>query len=103
MVINYKRTIIIITIQGNYKMKYAIRVNTQNKSKSFIFFENDNLDYNKIRKHYSQMINKYNHAKNNGVNPTIKDNRNNYLLIRNIEIINTNDLFNNKQHKETIK
>ena len=31
--------------------------------------------------------------KTNGIKPTIKDNRNNYLLIREIEIINTNDLF----------
>lgn len=72
-------------------MKYAIRVNTQNKSKSFIFFENDNLDIYEIQKEYSQMINKYNQAKTNGIKPTIKDNRNNHLLIRNIEIINTND------------
>lgn len=76
-------------------MKYAIRVNTQNKSKSFIFFENDNLDIYEIQKKYSEMINKYNYAKTNGINPTIKDNRNNHLLIRDIEIINTNDLFNN--------
>ena len=39
------------------------------------------------------MINKYNYAKTNGIRPTIKDNKNNYLLIRDIEIINTNDLF----------
>ena len=74
-------------------MKYAIRVNTQNKSKSFIFFENDNLDIYEIQKEYSQMINKYNQAKTNGIKPTIKDNRNNHLLIRDIEIINTNNLF----------
>jgi len=74
-------------------MKYAIKVSTQNKSKSFIFFENDNLDIYQIQNKYSQMINKYNHLKTNGIKPTIKDNRNNYLLIREIEIINTNDLF----------
>tara|TARA_R100000963_G_C4642441_1_gene106085 strand:- start:252 stop:479 length:228 start_codon:yes stop_codon:yes gene_type:complete len=74
-------------------MKYAVKVTTQNKSKSFIFFENDNLDIYEIQKEYSQMINKYNQAKTNGIKPTIKDNRNNHLLIRDIEIINTNDLF----------
>tara|TARA_B100001250_G_scaffold113869_1_gene96271 strand:+ start:2041 stop:2265 length:225 start_codon:yes stop_codon:yes gene_type:complete len=74
-------------------MKYAIRVNTQNKSKSFIFFENDNYNIYQIQNKYSEMINKYNYAKTNGIRPTIKDNKNNYLLIRDIEIINTNDLF----------
>ena len=75
-------------------MKYAIRVNTQNKSKSFIFFENDNLDIYQIEEKYKKMINKYKQAINTGIKPTIKDNRNNYLLITDIEIINTNNLFN---------
>ena len=66
----------------------------QHKTKvNLIFFENDNLDIYQIQNKYSQMINKYNHLKTNGIKPTIKDNRNNYLLIREIEIINTNDLF----------
>ena len=70
-------------------MKYAIRVNTQNKSKSFIFFENDNLDIYQIEEEYKKMINKYKQAINNGIEPCIKDNRNRYLLIREIEIITT--------------
>ena len=75
-------------------MKYAIRVNTQNKSKSFIFFENDNLDIYQIEEKYKKMINKYKQAINSDIKPTIKNNRNNYLLITDIEIINTNNLFN---------
>ena len=74
-------------------MKYAIRVNTQNKSKSFIFFENDNYNIYQIQNKYSEMINKYNYAKTNGIRPTIKDNKNNYLLIREIEIITTTNIF----------
>ena len=70
-------------------MKYAIRVKTQNLSTSFIFFEDDNLNKYKIEKKYKEMNNKYKQAINNGIEPCIKDERNRYLLIREIEIITT--------------
>jgi predicted patatin/cPLA2 family phospholipase len=73
--------------------KYAIKVSTQNKSTSFIFFENDNLDIYQIEKKYKEMKEKYNNCISKGIKPTIKNDRNNYLLIRNIEIITTNNLF----------
>ncbi len=70
-------------------MKYAIKVTTQNLSKSFIFFEDDNLNKYQIEKKYKEMNNKYKQALNNGTEPCIKDNRNRYLLIREIKIITT--------------
>ena len=73
--------------------KYAIKVSTQNKSTSFIFFENDNLDIYQIQKKYKEMKEKYNKCISKGIKTTIKNDRNNYLLIRNIEIITTNNLF----------
>ena len=70
-------------------MKYAIKVTTQNLSTSFIFFEDDNLNKYQIEKKYKEMNNKYEQAINDGIEPYIKDNRNRYLLIREIEIITT--------------
>jgi hypothetical protein len=70
-------------------MKYAIKVKTQNLSTSFIFFEDDNLNKYQIEKKYKEMNNKYKQAISNGINPCIKDERNRYLLIREIEIITT--------------
>jgi len=70
-------------------MKYAIKVTTQNLSKSFIFFEDDNLNKYQIEKKYKKMNNKYKQAINDGIEPYIKDERNRYLLIREIEIITT--------------
>jgi hypothetical protein len=89
MVINYKRTIILITNNKGFKMKYAIKVKTQNLSTSFIFFEDDNLNKYQIEKKYKEMNNKYKQAISNGIDPCIKDERNRYLLIREIEIITT--------------
>ena len=74
---------------------YSIKVDTQNLSKSFIYFEDKNFSYdqalNELKKHQS----KFKSMIDNNIMPVVYDDRNRSIRVRKIYIIENKKVVNN--------
>jgi len=66
---------------------YVIKVDTQNLSKSFIYFENENLSYSQATVRLKDYQSKFNEFVKNGIVPTLTDDRQRELKIIKMSII----------------
>jgi hypothetical protein len=66
---------------------YAIKVDTQNLSKSFIYFEGESLTYSQAADRLKDYQNKFNEFVKNGIVPTLIDDRQRELKIVKMSII----------------
>lgn len=69
---------------------YSIKVDTQNLSKSFIYFENENLSYSQAMDRLKNYQNKFNEFIKKGIIPTLTDDRQRQLKIVKMSIIPNN-------------
>lgn len=66
---------------------YAIKVDTLNLSKSFIYFENENLTYSQALDRLKDYQNRFNEFIKKGIVPTLTDDRQRQLKITKISIV----------------
>jgi len=66
---------------------YAIKVDTLNLSKSFIYFENENLTYSQALDRLKDYQNRFNDFIKKGIVPTLTDDRQRELKITKISIV----------------
>ena len=66
---------------------YAIKVDTLNLSKSFIYFENENLTYSQAQDRLKDYQNRFNDFIKKGIVPTLTDERQRQLKITKISIV----------------
>ena len=66
---------------------YAIKVDTLNLSKSFIYFENENLTYSQALDRLKDYQNRFNDFIKKGIVPTLTDDRQRELKITKISIL----------------
>ena len=66
---------------------YAIKVDTLNLSKSFIYFENENLTYSQAQDRLKDYQNRFNEFIKKGIVPTLTDDRQRQLKITKISIV----------------
>ena len=66
---------------------YAIKVDTLNLSKSFIYFENENLTYSQALDRLKDYQNRFNDFIKKGIVPTLSDDRQRQLKITKISIV----------------
>ena len=66
---------------------YAIKVDTQNLSKSFIYFENENLTYSQAQDRLKDYQNRFNDFIKKGIVPTLTDDRQRQLKITKMSIV----------------
>ncbi len=66
---------------------YAIKVDTLNLSKSFIFFENESLTYSEAKNRLNEYQNRFNDFIKKGITPTLVDTRQRHLKIVKISLI----------------
>ena len=66
---------------------YAIKVDTLNLSKSFIYFENENLTYSQALDRLKDYQNRFNDFIKKGIVPTLTDDRQRQLKITKMSIV----------------
>ena len=66
---------------------YSIKVDTQNLSKSFIYYENDNLNFEEANKKLKVHLNKYNEYISKGIKPVVYDDRNRAIKVTKMYLI----------------
>lgn len=66
---------------------YAIKVDTLNLSKSFIYFEDENLTYSQAQDRLKDYQNRFNDFIKKGIVPTLIDDRQRELKITKISIV----------------
>jgi hypothetical protein len=66
---------------------YAIKVDTLNLSKSFIYFENENLTYSQAQDRLKDYQNRFNDFIKKGIVPTLSDDRQRELKITKMSIV----------------
>lgn len=66
---------------------YAIKVDTLNLSKSFIYFENENLTYSQAQDKLKDYQNRFNEFIKKGIVPTLTDDRQRQLKITKMSIV----------------
>lgn len=66
---------------------YAIKVDTLNLSKSFIYFENENLTYSQALDRLKDYQSRFNDFIKKGIVPTLSDDRQRQLKITKISIV----------------
>jgi len=66
---------------------YAIKVDTLNLSKSFIYFENENLTYSQALDRLKDYQNRFNDFVKKGIVPTLTDDRQRQLKITKMSIV----------------
>lgn len=66
---------------------YAIKADTQNLSKSFIYFEDLNLSYSEAKDKLNQFQNKFNEMIKNNITPVIHDDRNRACKVTKLSIV----------------
>jgi len=66
---------------------YAIKVDTLNLSKSFIYFENENLTYSQAQDRLKDYQNRFNDFVKKGIVPTLTDDRQRQLKITKMSIV----------------
>lgn len=70
---------------------YSIKVDTQNLSKSFIYYENDNLNLQKATEKLKMHLEKYNDFISKGIKPIVYDDRNRAIKVTKIYLIKNNN------------
>ena len=66
---------------------YSLKVTTQNLSKTFFYFENDNLNFEQAANKLKQALKKFEDYKLKGIEPVVYDDRNRAIKVTNIEIV----------------
>lgn len=66
---------------------YAIKVDTLNLSKSFIYFEDENLTYSQAQDRLKDYQNRFNDFIKKGIVPTLSDDRQRELKITKMSIV----------------
>jgi len=66
---------------------YAIKVDTLNLSKSFIYFEDENLTYSQAQDRLKDYQNRFNDFIKKGIVPTLTDDRQRQLKITKMSIV----------------
>lgn len=66
---------------------YAIKVDTLNLSKSFIYFENENLTYSQAQDRLKDYQNRFNDFIKKGIVPTLSDDKQRELKITKMSIV----------------
>ena len=66
---------------------YAIKVDTLNLSKSFIYFEDENLTYSQAQDRLKDYQNRFNDFIKKGIVPTLTDDRQRELKITKMSIV----------------
>lgn len=66
---------------------YAIKVDTLNLSKSFIYFEDENLTYSQAQDRLKDYQNRFNDFIKKGIVPTLSDDRQRQLKITKMSIV----------------
>ena len=66
---------------------YAIKVDTLNLSKSFIYFEDENLTYSQAQDRLKDYQNRFNDFIKKGIVPTLSDDRQRELRITKMSIV----------------
>ena len=69
---------------------YSLKVDTQNLSKSFIYYENDNLNFDEATKKLKIHLEKYNDFISKGIQPVVYDNRNRAIKVTKMYLIKNN-------------
>ena len=66
---------------------YSIKVDTQNLSKSFYFFEDEKLNYTQALHELEKHQNQYNNMIKNKIEPVVFDDRNRAVGVRKMYIV----------------
>ena len=66
---------------------YSIKVDTQNLSKSFIYYEKDRLNLEQAKKKLKISLNRYNQYISKGIEPVVYDNRNRAVKVRKMYLV----------------
>ena len=66
---------------------YSLKVTTQNLSKTFFYYENDNLNFEQAKNKLKQALKKFEDFKIKGIEPVVYDDRNRAIKVTNIEIV----------------
>ena len=66
---------------------YSIKVDTQNLSKSFIYYENDKLSYEAAKKKLDNVLLKNSQYIKQGIEPVVYDNRNRAIKVRKMYLV----------------
>tara|TARA_R100000742_G_C4274070_1_gene93888 strand:+ start:860 stop:1087 length:228 start_codon:yes stop_codon:yes gene_type:complete len=67
--------------------KYSLKLTTQNLSKTFFAYENDNLNFEQAKNKLKQALKKFEDYKIKGIEPVVYDDRNRAIRVTNIEIV----------------
>ena len=66
---------------------YSIKVDTQNLSKSFIYYEKDRLNLEQAKEKLKISLNRYNQYISKGIEPVVYDNRNRPIKVRKMYLV----------------
>ena len=66
---------------------YSIKVDTQNLSKSFIYYEKDRLNLEQAKEKLKISLNRYNQYISKGIEPVVYDNRNRAVKVRKMYLV----------------
>ena len=69
---------------------YSIKVDTQNLGKSFIYYENDNLNFDEATEKLKIHLEKYNDFISKGIEPVVYDDRNRAIKVTKMYLIKNN-------------
>tara|TARA_R100001510_G_scaffold53234_1_gene54661 strand:+ start:92 stop:310 length:219 start_codon:yes stop_codon:yes gene_type:complete len=69
---------------------YSLKVDTQNLSKSFIYYENDNLNFDEATEKLKIHLEKYNDFISKGIEPVVYDDRNRAIKVTKMYLIKNN-------------
>ena len=73
-------------------LKYSLKVTTQNLSKTFFYYENDNLNFKQAKNKLKQALKKFEDFKIKGIEPVVYDDRNRAIRVTNIEIVKNKEV-----------
>ena len=66
---------------------YSIKVDTQNLSKSFIYYEKDRLNLEQAKEKLKISLNRYNQYISKGIEPVVYDNRNRAVKVTKMYLV----------------
>ena len=66
---------------------YSIKVDTQNLSKSFIYYEKDKLTLEQAQEKFKMKLNIFDHFLNKGIEPVVYDDRNRPIKVRKMYLV----------------
>ena len=67
---------------------YSLKITTQNLSKTFFYYENDNLNFEQAKNKLKQALKKFEDFKIKGIEPVVYDDRNRAIRVTNIDVKN---------------